>query len=143
MIDVLDAIRILDMHQQEVDCLRNSETWLLKKHLIKLRAGLRVYMTNGWRVLDTVNYCLFLFTCLSRFVLNALTKTCETEVAALSRMNTDADTGLVTTPWDDDSKFVRFYGVAFWTTNITYAFAFNAVLTWIKIFKYLNYYPNI
>eukprot|EP01043_Picozoa_sp_COSAG02_P013373 COSAG02_NODE_533_length_20665_cov_216.617281_16_plen_1091_part_00 len=143
VLDVLDIIRVLDTHQQEVDTLSNSKAWLVKKQLIKLRAGLRVYMTNGWRVLDAVNYCLFLFTCFARFTLNDLMKTCESEVAALPRMDTDGDTGLVMTPWDDDSKFVRFYGIAFWTTNITYAFAFNAVLTWIKIFKYLNYFPNM
>ena len=28
-------------------------------------------------------------------------------------------------------------------TRCRYAFAFNAVLTWIKIFKFLNYYPNM
>lgn len=143
VLDVLDNIRVLDVHQQEVDTLSNPKAWLVKKQLIKLRAGLRVYMTNGWRVLDVVNYCLFLFTCFARFTLNDLMKTCVSEVAALPRMNTDGDTGLVMTPWDDDSKFVRFYGIAFWTTNITYAFAFNAVLTWIKIFKYLNYFPNM
>eukprot|EP01046_Picozoa_sp_COSAG06_P071887 COSAG06_NODE_20774_length_782_cov_0.808199_2_plen_86_part_01 len=29
------------------------------------------------------------------------------------------------------------------STRCRYAFAFNAVLTWIKIFKFLNYYPNM
>jgi hypothetical protein len=119
VLDVLDVIQTLDRHQQEVDTLSNSEAWLIIKLYIKFMAALRVYMTNGWRVLDLMNYAIFLFTCFARFTLNDLMATSEAQVLDLPRPQTDLDTGLEITPWDDDSKFVRFYGIAYWTTNIT------------------------
>jgi hypothetical protein len=46
-------------------------------------------------------------------------------------------------PWTDEN-YVGFYRVSYWTNTIQrYAYALNTVLTWIKCFKFLAYFPSM
>lgn len=46
-------------------------------------------------------------------------------------------------PWTDEN-YVGFYRVAYWTNSIQrYAYALNTVLTWLKCFKFLAYFPSM
>lgn len=46
-------------------------------------------------------------------------------------------------PWSD-ANYVGFYRVSYWTNSIQrYAYAMNTVLTWLKCFKFLAYFPSM
>ena len=42
-----------------------------------------------------------------------------------------------------DTEFVQLYSVTFNAQVLTYAYAVNAVLTWLKVFKFFSYFPSM
>jgi hypothetical protein len=106
----------------------------VRKIYIRIRVGLSIYF-RGWAILDWVNYTLFAFAFAIRiFIVRGQIKIA---VDGLVAHNTMDD------PWGEESEFVHFYSIGYWIRVTMYANAFNASLTWIKLFKYLNYFPNM
>ena len=123
--------RVLDLHSLKSKGktgIRGCPT----RARIRVANATLVYCADGWRVLDMFNYIFFFVTFLIRLRLNPLMTQAEEDIEAINR----------TTPYADDS-YVLFYQATFWATLLTYAYAVNAVLTWLKVFKFLSYFPSM
>jgi hypothetical protein len=106
-------------------------------HTIRIRVirGWKVYTSNGWEILDWINYIMFIgFVGIRLGILESM----QVEKLGLIRKLGELDD-----PYQDDSHFVEMYTVSFWTSMATYCNALNALFTWVKLFKFLNYFPNM
>ena len=108
---------------------RHCQCEKLRKYRIRLQHGLRVYFSHGWEALDWCNYILFITTFTCKMLLR--TETGE-KLAQIQELNDMAD------PWGPDAKHLMLYRLSFWVGLMTYLNAGNAILTWIKLFKFLN-----
>ena len=108
-----------------------------------MKAGTRQYLSDSWNVLDIVNLSLFVYSILSR--MNVLYR-CLPLLREIEVISARAD------PWDDNMEsdpagnhgnFVAMHDVAQHFQIITFLNAFNSILTWIKLFKFLNYFPDM
>jgi hypothetical protein len=147
ILEILKMVETMRVLQQQVDLVLRVDAIDLtplsigqrfcrrvKKIYIRIKFGLSIYF-RGWAILDWVNYALFAVAFVIRiFIVRGQIKTA---VAGLEVNN------LLNDPWGEESEFVHFYSIGYWIRVTMYANAFNATLTWIKLFKYLNYFPNM
>ena len=139
---ILTEVEKLLLQQRFVDTLRKKGTGVIglgprdrvRKFIARVRVANRVYMSDIWRVLDIINYALFILTGILRLRLHSLSQESEELVKELP-----AGEGV----WELDSAYINFYRVALLESYVTYINSFNAALTWMKIFKYLNFFPNM
>ena len=48
-----------------------------------------------------------------------------------------------TDPYGSDDRYVNFYIIGLWSSWVAYIYAVNAMLTWLKLFKWLNHFPSM
>ena len=140
VISLFDYVQDLHEHKMQLEAMQrlqgdNTVEWqvgLLKPEQIRLRAPIawRIFVRDKWNFLDFVNYMLFMVSLVCRIrALNAVPFIQE----EISGLNVDTM----------HMKYINFSGLGYWDrmqANIT---AFNAILTWIKLFKYLDFFPSM
>jgi hypothetical protein len=99
---------------------------------IRLSNAAKVFKSNTWRMLDMINYGFFFLTFVLRLKINPLMDAAEAGIAAINRVDPYAD-----------SEYVQLYELTYYALVLTYAYAVNAVLTWLKVFKFFSYFPSM
>lgn len=152
-------------------CFGCSRAW--RRFKIRLGYGFHAYAGDFWNLLDCVNYVMFARECCNapllpllplfplRFLAQCVSCAFRSQNVAIAVSimlriimipRTDAavaqieSTTLLEDPWEslvDSSNFINLYRLSFYNQIGTYINAFNSVLTWIKLFKYLNFFPDM
>ena len=98
--------------------------------IASFRAAKRFYFGNHWNYIDVINYMIFLLAVYLRLSIYWAAPGVKEKVASLE----------ITGP---NETFLNMYFVAASMGVGHYIIAFNAVLTWVKLFKFLAFHPTI
>jgi hypothetical protein len=99
---------------------------------IKQACAFDAYFQTEWNLLDCVNYFLLLFAVGMRWYSWSLMPAARDDIARIDRLD---PTG--------HGQYVSLYWVAGLFGASFYLHAFSAILTWIKLFKFLSVFPEL
>ena len=122
--------RVVDLNT--LKATTKSPVMLMKRWLIRIENAAAVFSADTYRVLDMINYGFFFITFVLRLKINPLMDKALVSISAIGRNDPYAD-----------SNYVQLYELTFWVLVLTYAYAVNAVLTWLKVFKFFSYFPSM
>ena len=128
-----------DIHILQHDDGKSRSCITLRQWRVKASAALMTYFQGEWNGLDAFNYTLLLISFSFRMYAWSSMTEARDQVTALPRP-TAANNG--TEPYQDEVYVNMFrigaaFGVSF------YINAFSAVLTWMKLFKFLSILPQM
>ena len=135
ILDVLASFEHLKERVVDLQILKGkqkSPKYIWKRLYIRLQNASKVFRADSWRVLDAFNYGFFFLTFIIRLKINPLMVAAETAILDINRGDPYADT-----------EYVQMYEVTYMALILTYAYAVNAVLTWLKVFKFFSYFPSM
>ena len=114
----------------------------LHQAAIRLRCSVRYYYSTEWNSLDSFNYLLLTGSFCARLYSWSMMADMRTSIENLDRQNCVTATGPTPCRFLDEN-YINFYRVAFYFGISFFVNAFSAMLTWIKLFKFLNFFPEM
>ena len=133
VIDLFDKVQELHDDHLKIKAMERlaiAQLGLLSPAQLRLRVPIatRLFFAEGWNFMDFINYMLFMIAMLLRVQSLQLVEGIQSEIGDLN-----SDTMHM--------KYINFSEMGE-RDRLQYNInAFNAVLTWIKLFKYLDFYP--
>ena len=131
VIDQLEASRA-ELHMLRSPGKDDGYFVSLRKVWVRLKAAKRYYYQTEWNNLDSFNYFLLVGSFSCRLYSWGLMAGQVDSVKALSRDDPFAD-----------ENYINFYTIALYFSASFYVNAFSAILTWIKLFKFLSFFPEM
>ena len=166
VIDIMDRVRAIHAMNLDIAELRRVEDPKRSKvvktmgkcsaHQLRLRfpMAIKYYFRDGWNWVDSMNYTVFLISFGLRintlrlvpgigqvWGIEAELDEIQTRVAEVPKES--ADSMFFGTLDAQYSTYVNFILLATWSDVQSTLTAFNAVLTWVKLFKYLEWHPQM
>ena len=132
---ILNQFELVRARAVEINTLKDTSSSpikLTKRWLTRIENAAAVFSADTYRVLDMINYGFFFITFVLRLKMNPLMDEALASISGISRTDPYAD-----------SNYVQLYELTFWALVLTYAYAVNAVLTWLKVFKFFSYFPSM
>jgi hypothetical protein len=127
--------RRLEKARAELATIRSDEPNVMvicKTFWLRLRCSYEFYFQGEWNTLDSVNYSLLAFSFVLRMWSWSLMPEMREKVASLDRQEPYALAGYINTFWVSSTFQFSFY------IN-----AFSSILTWLKLFKFLSFFPEM
>ena len=140
VMDVLDRIKKMHEAKGKMDMLHNFGDYgflskLTRKQLnLRLPLAVRGYFRDGWNYIDVINYGLFFLSISLRIYGYTLVGPVIDQRERLK----SAEGGLY-----GSGEYIKLHTVMFWFAEQQHIMAFNAILTWLKVFKFLEYHPSM
>ena len=127
----------LNLAKAQLNTLRaadESDNLLKKLHRLRIRwsAAVRFYYQTDWNNLDSLNYFLLFSSFCCRVYSWSLMDEHRELVAKLDRVDPFAD-----------ENYINMFTVALYFGLSFYINSLSAILTWIKLFKYLSFFPQM
>ena len=101
-----------------------------RRYWVQFLAAKRYYFRNKWNYIDVLNYFIFVVAVYLKLQCYILAPSVRDSISTL------AQAGQI-------DKFVDVYAIGLQMALSNYIVAFNAVLTWVKIFKHLEFHSMI
>ena len=140
VMDVFDDLQTAHEAKGKLDMLNNFGDYGCLSKLTRKQMALRFplavkgYFRDGWNYCDVLNYLLFFLSISLRIYGYLLVGPVLAKQEALKT----APGGLY-----GSNEYIKLQSVSFWFAEQQHIMAFNAILTWIKVFKFLEYNPNM
>ena len=131
---VTDNLNLARAQLKELRSADESDSLLRKLHLLRIRlsASVRCYYQMDWNNLDSLNYFLLFSSFCCRVYSWSLMDEHIEMVAKLDRGDPFADENYI-----NMFTIALFFGISFYINSL------SAILTWIKLFKYLSFFPQM
>jgi hypothetical protein len=131
---VTDNLNLTRAQLNELRSADESDSLLRKLQRLRIRwsASVRFYYQTEWNNLDSLNYFLLLCSFCCRVYSWTLMGDQTKLVEELDREDPFAD-----------KNYVNFYTVALFFGISFYINSLSAILTWIKLFKFLSFFPQM
>ena len=140
VLHVTEAMRTLHDAKSKLDELTRASQhkWLIsgsccRNARVRLAVALHQYL-NAWNIIDIVNYTLFSVTIAIRAKTLTMVPAIAEQIRALSPEGPGGEAA-------EFGSFVSFYSLAYLHEQTYLVNAFNAILTWLKVFKFLQVFP--
>ena len=138
VLDIAQQLHRLGSEQFKYDAVQGRTSWKtcnkLRTSATRARYAMAIYFSDMWESLDWINYLLF-FGVLAIRIRNDSIVT--DRLASIELLSTVDD------PYADDNDHVPMYTLGFYYRVAMWLNAVNSMLTWLKIFKFLNYFPQL
>jgi len=140
VMDIFDRIKKMHVTKGKMDMLDNFGDYgfvskLTRRQLaLRLPLAMRGYFRDGWNYIDVVNYSLFFLSISLRIYGYMLVGPVIEKRESLRT----AEGGLY-----GSGEYIKLQTVSFWFAEQQHIMAFNAILTWLKVFKFLDYHPSM
>ena len=125
----------LDRTTEDLALLRDPNGNCIRKSWTKTKAAVSFYYQNEWNLLDSINYLLLFVSFLARVYSWSLMEAHRDSVANITR-----PTSTGSEPWRDE-EFVSFFTIGVASASSFFLNALSAILTWLKVFKFLSFFP--
>ena len=105
-----------------------------RRFKIRLAYANAVYWRDMWNWLDWVNFTFFIIVFFIRVICDSMVN---------ERLESISELSNIEDPWADEDLHLPMYRLGFLYRAAMWLNAVNAMLTWLKVFKFLNYFPNL
>ena len=139
VLSIFDYVQDLHEHKAMLDAMQRlhgnkveRQVGLLAPEQVRLRAPIawRIFVRDKWNVLDFLNYTMFMISFVCRIRGFNAVPIIQAEIESLN-----AETMHM--------MYINFSGLGHWDQLQQDITAFNAILTWIKLFKYLDFFDSL
>ena len=125
----------LEKAEAELAMVRAKDSNVLttcKSCWVRMRCSTEFYFQGEWNNIDSINYTMLLVSFILRMWSWSLMPGVKEQVANLDRES----------PYDD-ANYINTYMIASTFQLSFYINAFSSILTWLKLFKFLNFFPEM
>lgn len=131
-IQLFDRVQDLYANKLKIQHMKHLKDKLhlcsMQQVWVRFPIAFRTFYSNKWNLVDSLNYVLFVWAMSYR--IHSLDLVPDV-ISQINDLNSDTM----------HMKYINFSELAYSDQKQYNINAFNAVLTWIKIFKYLDFYP--
>lgn len=121
--------------QAELAMIRAKDSNVLticKSCWVRIRCSTEFYFQSEWNNIDSINYTMLLASFILRMWSWSLMPGVREQVATLDRDS----------PYDD-ANYINTYMISSTFQFSFYINSFSSILTWLKLFKFLNFFPEM
>ena len=138
MLDIAQQLHKLGNEQFKYDAIKGRTAWkncnYLRTTATRARYAMTVYFSEAHTPLDWINYLLFFGVLVIRMRNDSIVTDRLVSIGELSEMDD---------PYLNDNDHVPMYSLGFYYRIAMWMNAVNSMLTWVKMFKFLNYFPQL
>jgi hypothetical protein len=144
VIDIFDRIRMLHHTKGTYDALDNFGDYgfisklTRKQFALRLPLAVQGYFDDGWNMVDVVNYLVFFTAIGIRVYAMGIVNEPLLKIKKLKEEAAESGGNIYAA-----NEYVDTQAISFWFTEQTHILAVNAILTWVKLFKFLDFHPEM